>query len=83
MVKFYTIVFRAICSPPPKADSTRVCLDLLAVGYRRPSIEFNIIYLGGAVCGGGSTETVIRSRIQAGANARWKVEGMMGHIYRK
>ena len=34
--------------------------------------------LGGAVCGDGDTEEEIRRRIQAGASAWRKVEGLMG-----
>ena len=38
----------------------------------------SFVYLGGAVCGDGGTETEIRRRIQAGASARRIVERMMG-----
>ena len=35
----------------------------------------NVVYLGGAVCGDGGTETEIRRRIQAGTSAWRKVVG--------
>ena len=43
------------------------------------------VYLGGAVCGDGGTETYIRRRIQAGVRSWRKVEGVMEdiHIFRK
>ena len=43
------------------------------------------MYLGGAVCGDGGTETVIGRRLQAGARAWREVEEVMGdrHISRK
>ena len=45
----------------------------------------SFVYLGGAVCGDGGTETEIRRRIQAGASTWRKVEGVMGarHMSRK
>ena len=43
------------------------------------------VYLGGAVCGDGGTDTYIRRRIQAGVRSWRKVEGVMEdiHIFRK
>ena len=41
----------------------------------------NGVYLGGAVCGDGGTETDIRRRIQAGANAWRKMQDVMGNIH--
>ena len=38
----------------------------------------SFVYLGGAVCGNGGTETEIRRRIQAESNAWRKVEEVMG-----
>ena len=38
----------------------------------------SFVYLGGAVCGDGGTETEIRRRVQAGASAWTNVEGVMG-----
>ena len=45
----------------------------------------SFVYLGGAICGDSGTETDIHKRIQAGASAWRKVEGVMGnrHISRK
>ena len=45
----------------------------------------SFVYLCGAVCGDCSTETEIRRRVQAGARAWRKVEGVMGdrHISQK
>ena len=40
----------------------------------------SFVYLGGVVCGDGGKEMEIR-RIQAGASAWRKVEGVMGNIY--
>ena len=41
----------------------------------------SFVYLGGAACRDGSTEMEIHRRIQAGANAWRKVEGVMGDIH--
>ena len=38
----------------------------------------SFVYLGGAVCGDYSTETEFHKRVQAGASAWGKVEGVMG-----
>ena len=45
----------------------------------------SLLYMVGVVCGDGGTETDICRRIQAGANAWRKVEGVMGdrHVSRK
>ena len=50
-----------------------------------PTRHHLYIWISGAVCGDGGTETEIRRRIQAGASAWRKVEGVMGdrHISRK
>ena len=45
----------------------------------------SFVYLGGAVCGDGGTETEIRRGVQAGASAWRNAEGVMGdrHTYRR
>ena len=70
--------------------------EVLWVGQQKKDLDIRLdgknlnqrnsfVYLGGAVCGDGSTETDICRRVQAGASAWGKVEGVMGdrHISRK
>ena len=67
--------------------------EVLWVGQQKKDIDIRLdgkklsqsdsfVYLGGTVCGDGSTETEIRRRIQAGASAWRKVEGVMGDRHR-
>ena len=71
-------------------------MEVLWVGQQKKDLDIKLdgkklnqrdsfVYLGGAVCGDGSTETEIRRRVQAGASALRKVEGVMGdrHICQK
>ena len=59
------------------------------VGQRRKELEMhtagkklkqrdNVVYVGGTICGDGSLNNAICSRIETETNARKKVEGMMG-----
>ena len=52
---------------------------------KKPNQRDSFVYLGGGFAGTGSTETDIRRRVQAGASAWRKVEGVMGdrHISQK
>ena len=39
----------------------------------------NVVYVGGTICGDGSLNIAIRSRIETDTNAMKKVEGMVGY----
>ena len=63
-------------------------MEVLQIGHQREELDFELegkilnqrdsfVYLGGAVCGDGKTEREVRQRVQAGANARRAVEGVM------
>ena len=56
--------------------------EVLHIGHQREELDIELegkkqdsfVYLGGAVCGDGKTERVVRRRVQAGANAWRSVE---------
>ena len=63
--------------------------EVLWVGHQTKDLDISLdgkklnqqdsfVYFCGAVCGDGGAETEIRRRIQAGASAWRKVEGVMG-----
>ena len=66
--------------------------EVLCVGQQKKDLDIRLdgkklnlrdsfVYLGGAVCGDGSTETEIRRGVPAGASAWRKVEGVMLDIH--
>ena len=55
--------------------ATEKTLDIRLDGKKLNRDSF--VYLGGAVCGDGSTEMEIHRRVQAGASVWRKVEGVM------
>ena len=70
--------------------------EVLWVGQQKQDLDIRLdgkklnqrdsfVYLGGAVCGDGGTATELRRRVQAGASAWRKVEGLKGdrHVSRK
>ena len=62
--------------------------EVLHIGHQKEELDIELegnilnqrdsfVYLGGAVCGDGKAEREVRRRVQAGANARRAVEGVM------
>ena len=67
------------------ATTTIICVTMRNNTIHRPNDYLYLIYLGGAVSSDGRSETEVRRRVQAGANAWRQVEGVMSdrHISKK